>query len=159
LVYSEIGRGTTFKIYLPAAEYKLDRAPAAEATALPPRAHGEMILLVEDDSLMRTLTRQMLEEHGYRVLEASDGADALAKLRESGAHLDAVLSDVVMPGMSGPDLVSELTRLFPAAKVVYMSGYTGELMTQNGEKKREAPLLDKPFTRLSLLEAMHSALH
>ena len=159
LVYSEPGRGTTFKIYLPAAEHKLSNSPSAENAALPPRARGEMILLVEDDSLMRTLTRQMLEEHGYRVLEASDGNAALAKLRETGAQVDAVLSDVVMPGMSGPDLASELTRLRPAAKVVFMSGYTGELMTQNGEKKREAPLLDKPFTRLSLLKTMHSALH
>jgi len=159
LVYSEVGRGTTFKIYLPAAEHKLDLAPSAEAAALPPRARGETILLVEDDSLMRTLTRQMLEEHGYRVLEAPDGRSALAKLRENGVHVDAILSDVVMPGMSGPDLALELTHLFPAAKVVFMSGYTGEFITQNGDKKNEIPLLDKPFTRLSLLKTMHSALH
>jgi two-component system, cell cycle sensor histidine kinase and response regulator CckA len=157
-VYSEVGRGATFKIYLPAADHKLGMAPKVEAESLPPKAQGETVLLVEDDSLMRTLTRQMLEEHGYRVLEAEDGNAALQKLNSSGASIDAVLTDVVMRGMSGPELARELTRLYPAAKVVYMSGYTGELIAQNGDSMHGIAMLDKPFTRAALLKTIHDTL-
>jgi two-component system, cell cycle sensor histidine kinase and response regulator CckA len=156
-VYSEVGRGTTFKIYLPAADHKLEAAPA-ESQTLPPKAHGKTILLVEDDALMRSLTRQMLEEHGYAVIEAEDGKSALGKLSFPGISIDVVLTDVVMRGMSGPELALELIRHYPAVKVVYMSGYTGELIEQNGDSMHGMAMLDKPFTRAMLLKTIHEAL-
>ena len=157
-VYSEVGRGTTFKVYLPAADHKLGMAPKAKTEALPPRADGKAILLVEDDALMRRLTRQMLQEHGYNVVEAEDGSSALEKLDSSGVSIDVVLTDVVMRGMSGPELARKLLHQHPALKIVYMSGYTGELLTQNGEMHGIA-MLDKPFTRGALLRTIDAALH
>jgi len=156
-VYSEVGRGTTFKIYLPAADHKLETAPAKSET-LPPKAQGKFVLLVEDDALMRTLTRQMLEEHGYAVVEAEDGKSALGKLSSPGASIDLVLTDVVMRGMSGPELTLELMQRYPAIRVVYMSGYTGELIEQNGDGMHGLAMLDKPFTRAMLLKTVHEAL-
>ncbi|MGA9527313.1 MAG: PAS domain S-box protein [Terriglobales bacterium] len=158
-VYSEVGRGTTFKIYLPAADHKLGMATSATADALPPKAEGKTILLVEDDALMRQLTRQMLQEHGYNVIEAEDGNSALSKLASNGSiSIDVVLTDVVMRGMSGPELTHELLRRQPDLKVVYMSGYTGELIAQNGDAKEGIAMLDKPFTRSALLKTIHTAL-
>ena len=157
-VYSEVSRGTTFKIYLPAADHKLGLAPKAEAETLPPKAHGKKILLVEDDMLMRSLTRQMLEEHGYSVIDAEDGNVGLGKLTSDGASVDLVLTDVVMRGMSGPELALEVMRRHPAIKVVYMSGYTGELLSQNGNSMHGIAMLDKPFTRAVLLKTIHAAL-
>jgi CheY-like chemotaxis protein len=156
-VYSEVGRGTTFKIYLPAADHKLETAPA-ESEALPPKALGKTILLVEDDALMRSLTRQMLEEHGYTVVEAEDAKSALDKLSSQSVSIDVVLTDVVMRGLSGPELALELTQRYPAVKVVYMSGYTGELIAQNGDSMHGMAMLDKPFTRAMLLKTIHEAL-
>jgi len=158
LVYSELNRGTTFKIYLPAADHKLGLAPKAASETLPPKAQGELILLVEDDPLMRSVTRQMLEDHGYHVLEAEDGSTALDQLRSNGA-VRLTLTDVVMRGMSGPELAVRIVNSYPSTKVLYMSGYTGELLDQAEGLKLGIPLLEKPFTRATLLNAMHSALH
>jgi len=157
-VYSEVGRGTTFKIYLPSADHKVGMAPKPEAETLPQKARGEKILLVEDDALMRTLTRQMLEDHGYDVIDAEDGNAALEKLNSNGVSIDVVLTDVVMKGMSGPQLALELSRRSPKTKIIYMSGYTGELISQNGDGIQGMTMLDKPFTRAALLKAIHSAL-
>lgn len=156
-VYSEPGRGTTFKIYLPAADHKLGLAPKSEAEILPPKAQGKTVLLVEDDQLMRTLTRQMLEDHGYGVVEAEDGISALERLNSHAAAIDVALTDVVMRGMSGPELALQLMNLHPAMKVVYMSGYTGELIAQSNGSQA-ITLLEKPFTRATLLKTIHSAL-
>ena len=156
LVYSEPSRGTTFKVYLPAADHKLGLAPTAEAETLPPRAQGKTVLLVEDDPLMRSVTRQMLEDHGYSVVEAEDGNSALERLRAIGS-VDVVLTDVVMRGMSGPDLAVQLRNSYPSTKVIYMSGYTGELLDQTDGMKLGIPLLEKPFSRAALLNAMHTA--
>lgn len=156
-VYSELNRGTTFKVYLPAADHKVGLAPKSEAERLPPKAVGKTVLLVEDDSLMRRVTRQMLEDHGYIVVEAEDGKMALERLQSHAKGIDVALTDVVMRGMSGPELALELTKLHPAMKVVYMSGYTGELIAQHNGIDREIPLLEKPFTKASLLKTIHAA--
>ena len=156
LVYSEPNHGTTFKVYLPAADHKLGIAPASRAEALPPRAKDKTILLVEDDVLMRSVTKQMLEDHGYKVLEAEDGTSALERLRARGS-VDIALTDVVMRGMSGPDLAVHLAKSYPTTKIVFMSGYTGELLDQTEGMRLGIPLLEKPFTRARLLNAMHSA--
>lgn len=158
LVYSEVGRGTTFKIYLPAADHKLGFTPKPGVEALPPKAQGETVLLVEDDALMRSVTRQMLEDHGYRVLDAEDGNAALERLHANG-EVQLVLTDVVMRGMSGPELATRIVSAYPSTKILFMSGYTGELLDQAEGLKSGIPLLEKPFTRAALLNTMYSALH
>ena len=158
LVYSEPNRGTTFKVYFPAADHKMGLAPKAEAETLPPKGQGKKVLLVEDDVLMRGLTRQLLEAHGYLVVEAEDGNAALACLRSNSGPFDVALTDVVMRGMSGPELAVQIMSSYPGTKVVYMSGYTGELIAQNDGMKFDIPLLDKPFTRAALLKAIQAAL-
>jgi PAS domain S-box-containing protein len=157
-VYSEPERGTTFKIYLPSAEHKIGVETNVETDEVFPRREGVTVLLVEDDELMRRLTRQLLEEHGYQILEAKDGT---AALEIGGAHpgrIDVLLTDVVMRGLSGPDLVSQLQRSRPGTKAVYMSGYTGELIAGHEMGKQGVPLLEKPFTRAGLLRILHDAL-
>jgi PAS domain S-box-containing protein len=156
-VYSELGHGTTFKIYLPSAEKKLIPGLEKAEDVLPPRREGVTVLVVEDDSVMRRLTRKMLEEHGYQVVEAEDGNAALAAIASAEGKVDLTLTDVVMKGMTGPDLVLKLIEFYPQMKVVYMSGYTGELVTnQRGNGMR---LLEKPFTRASLLQTLDRALN
>ncbi len=157
LVYSEPGHGTTFKIYLPSAVHKLGTEAEAEAEALPPRREGMTILLVEDDVIMRQMTRKMLEGHGYQVLEADDGKSALDVIGSDHAAIDLVLADVVMKGMNGPELVLRLIESHPAMKVVYMSGYTGELVANHGIDSG-IRLLEKPFTRADLLQTVDAAL-
>jgi len=156
-VYSEPGRGTTFKIYLPSAEHKVGMISAAAADPALPRAEGTTILLVEDDEMMRTLTRQMLEEHGYRVLEATDGHAGLEQAEADG-RIALVLTDVVMRGMSGPEMALRLAESDPAVKVVYMSGYTGELVGPTDQFRPGVNLLEKPFTRAALLKTIQQAL-
>jgi PAS domain S-box-containing protein len=156
-VYSELSHGTTFKIYLPSAEHKLGLVSEAQAEALPVRRKGVTLLLAEDDSIMRKLTRKMLEEHGYKVLEAIDGETALEVISRNSSHIDLILTDVVMKGMNGPELVLRLMDSHPEMKVVYMSGYTGELVTHQGLQSG-IRLLEKPFTRSALLRIIDNAL-
>ncbi len=157
LVYSELGHGTTFKIYLPSAAHKLKTDPENRTEALPPRRENVEVLLVEDDAIMRQMTRRMLEGHGYRVLEAQDGKSALDMIGMNHATIDMVLTDVVMKGMNGPELVLRLIESHPAMKVVYMSGYTGELVANQGVDGG-IRLLEKPFTRAELLKTLDAAL-
>ena len=157
LVYSEIGHGTTFKIYLPSAAHKLGTEADSHVEALPPKRENVEILLVEDDVIMRQMTRRMLEGHGYRVLEAQDGKSALEVIGTNHATIDLVLTDVVMKGMNGPELVLRLIESHPAIKVVYTSGYTGELVADQGIDSG-IRLLEKPFTRAELLRTIDEAL-
>jgi PAS domain S-box-containing protein len=156
-VYSEVDRGTTFKIYLPSAENRLGKAAESDAEALPPRRDGVTILVVEDDTLMLRLTKKMLLEHGYTVLEAEDGKAALDLVRSHADKISLVLTDVVMRGMTGPELVLHLMDTHPKMRVVYMSGYTGELLSNQGADAA-IQLLEKPFTRGALLTALDAAL-
>jgi PAS domain S-box-containing protein len=157
-VYSEPRRGTTFKIYLPSAEHKLGAEAKLEEETLTPRREGVTVLLVEDAELMCTLTRQLLEEHGYQILEAKDGQAALEISSSHSGQIDLLLTDVVMRGLSGPELVSRLNGSRPAMKTVYMSGYTGELIARDDIATQGIPLLEKPFTRVGLLQTLHQAL-
>ena len=157
LVYSEPGRGSTFKIYFPSADTKLEIAADRKEEALPPRREGVTILLVEDDTLMRHLTRKMLEDHGYKVLEAEDGKAALKVIGASAKPVDLTLTDVVMKGMTGPELLLRLSDSYPRMKSVYMSGYTGELVAGQGLDS-SVRLLEKPFTRVALLKTLDEVL-
>jgi CheY-like chemotaxis protein len=156
-VYSEPGRGTTFKVYLPCADEKAGLARESEAEKVFRRGEGTTILLVEDDPVMRRLTRHMLEAQSYSVLEAEDGKAALTQVGASSSPITLVLTDVVMPGMSGPELVLRLMDSHPETRFIYMSGYTGELVVNHGLSENIA-LLEKPFTRSALLETIQAAL-
>ncbi|HXZ81788.1 MAG TPA: PAS domain S-box protein [Terriglobales bacterium] len=156
-VYSEPGRGTTFRMYLPSAEHRISAAEEAEAEVALPKGDGVTILLVEDDDMMRMLTRQTLADQGYTVLEAGDGRAAMGLLASHHQHIDLVLTDVVMRGLSGPELVLRLSDSHPDMKVVYMSGYTGELLGEH-DSLHGNTLLEKPFTRTALLKAINGAL-
>ncbi len=158
LVYSEPGHGTTFKIYLPNADHKIGLESKSDVEAVSPKRQGATILLVEDDDIMRSLTRQTLQEHGYSVIEANDGQSALEWVEAHAERIDLLLTDVVMRRMSGPELVDRLGALRPNLKVVYMSGYTGELIAQREVLQRGITLLEKPFSRASLLNTIHSTL-
>jgi len=157
-VYSEPGRGTTFKIYLPSAEHRIG-VSHAEPSDLPPRRRpGTTVLLVEDDEMMRNLTRKTLESHGYNVLEAADGKAALNLLASRKDPVELTLTDVVMRGMSGPELVSRIQQSRPAMKVVYSSGYTAELLSERKPGNAPVVLLEKPFTRAALLKTLDQVL-
>jgi CheY-like chemotaxis protein len=157
-VYSEPGRGTTFKIYLPSAEHKLGAEANPESEVAAPRGDGITVLVVEDDDLMRTLTRQLLEEQGYQILEAKDGQGALLVAASHQGRIHILLTDVVMRGVNGPELVARLNGSRPDMKTVYMSGYTGELISRDEIASKGIPLLEKPFTRGGLLEILNQAL-
>jgi len=156
-VYSEPSHGTTFKIYLPSADNRLGAAEEKGKESLPARREGVRVLLAEDDATMRRLTRKMLEEHGYQVVEAEDGEAALKVVKAGGEPIDLLLTDVVMKGVAGPELVLRLLDSHPALKVVYMSGYTGELVSHQGVDSG-IRLLEKPFTRAALLRMLDDAL-
>jgi PAS domain S-box-containing protein len=143
-VESAPGRGTMFHVYLPqvmepSRHVKPEAGPA-------PRLHGsETLLLVEDDDVVRTLTRTVLERHGYTILEASHGLEALQLSGRHQGPLHLLLTDVVMPHINGRQLYLELARLRPGLKVLYMSGYTGGAIAHLGELEAEAAFLQKPF--------------
>jgi DNA-binding NtrC family response regulator len=122
------------------------------------RREGVTVLLAEDDVIMRRLTKKMLEEHGYKVIEAVDGESALDAIGNSKVPIDITLTDVVMKGMNGPELVLRLIDSYPEMRVVYMSGYTGELVTHHPGVDNGIRLLEKPFTRAALLKTLDEAL-
>jgi two-component system, cell cycle sensor histidine kinase and response regulator CckA len=158
MVYTEPGQGTTFKIYLPSAEHKIGVASKPEVESVSVKRQGTTILLVEDDEIMRSLTRKLLEEHGYAVVEADDGKCALEWVESHPGPIDLLLTDVVMRRMSGPELVERLNASHSTLKVVYLSGYTGELMTNREALKPGVTLLEKPFSRTTLLNTIHTVL-
>ena len=146
-VYSEPGKGTAFKIYLPRVAEVADSPAQVTAPAKSASAAGtETILLVEDEANLRYLARQFLDKQGYRVLEAADGAAAMqiALVREAVIHL--LLTDVVMPGMNGRELAQRILEIRPDVKVLYMSGYTENVIGRNGMLDEGVRLLQKPFT-------------
>jgi GAF domain-containing protein len=151
------GEGTTCSIYLPrfeepSAVVEPERAPAAAP------GRSETILLVEDEDEVRELTREMLEAGGYTVIDAGSGAEALRVCRQHPDRVHLLLTDVVMPGMSGHELALQLATLRPDTKVVYMSGYTDDALGHHGVLEPGVILLEKPFTPDSLLAAVRSAL-
>jgi PAS domain S-box-containing protein len=153
-VYSDLGRGTTFTILLPAAEAA--HTEVESETAAPPRpAAGTTVLVVDDDRGVRDVSRRVLLDAGYEVLIANDGDEALAILTTYEGHIHLLLSDMVMPGLQGHELAAAAARLRPTTKVVLMSGYAEPLA--GGELDPGLRLLDKPFTRTTLLDAVHDA--
>ncbi|MGH7548774.1 MAG: PAS domain S-box protein [Gemmatimonadales bacterium] len=145
-VYTELSRGTAFKIYLPRAEEPAD-APSRRSGATSPVARGtETVLLAEDEAPVRAVARQVLERHGYTVLEAPSAEAALDLAGRYSGPIHLLLTDVVMPGMSGRNLAARLASLRPEARVIYMSGYTEDAITRHGVLEPGLEYIQKPFT-------------
>jgi len=155
-VESEPGAGTTFRLYFPRAEAT---PAAATQTAKAPEAGGrETVLMVEDEASVRKVVRRFLEKLGYNVLEAEDGHRALALVEASDEPIDLLLSDVVMPGMDGRDLLERVRRLRPAVGVLFMSGYTDDVLAQRGTLDQQTPFIQKPFPLELLARKVRDAL-
>ncbi|MBI3461983.1 MAG: response regulator, partial [Planctomycetes bacterium] len=144
-VDSKPGEGTTFRIFLPRVEQTLLTRQVDSKPSESPRG-TETILLVDDESLVRGLIRRILEAHGYCVLEAGDGAEALHVSRQHSGRIHLLLTDVVMPEMSGTELARLLQEVKPETKVLFMSGYTDDAVTRHGGLEPGRPFLQKPFT-------------
>jgi two-component system cell cycle sensor histidine kinase/response regulator CckA len=145
-VYSEVGRGTTFKIYLPRVDEEADRlAPVATAAATPAAA-SETLLLVEDEASVRELLKELLEAAGYSVLEASRPAEAISLVEARPEPIDLLITDVVLPEMMGPELARHLHQLRPGLRMLFLSGYTEGIVVDKGLLNDGAHFLQKPFT-------------
>ncbi len=156
-VYSEVGVGTTFKIYLPLVEEKLEGAEAGTASS-DLLTGTEKILLVEDEDMVRRITRDTLEMSGYEVLEARDGAEAIAICEQEDCGIDLLITDVVMPRMSGRELAERLAVLRPGLRVLYMSGYTDNAIVHHGVLEAGISFLGKPFTANALAHKVREVL-
>ena len=156
-VYSELGQGSVFKIYLPRVDQSIQERRRSEL--MPPRSRGvETVLLVEDEESVRTLTRSLLEEEGYAVLEAGDGLQALKVAGEYSGTIDLLLTDMVMPGMNGKTLAHKMVETHPKISVVYTSGYTGSLASHGNLFESGTNLVQKPFSRGTLLQKLREVL-
>jgi PAS domain S-box-containing protein len=155
--YSEVGKGTTFKVYLPLVEEGAEAEPVM--VPVPARLAGsETVLLVEDEESVRVLSRVILESYGYTVLEAASGNDGLDVARRYSLPIHLLLTDVVMPEMGGPDLASRLEALRPGVRVLYMSGYTDDAVFRHGLLEKGRVFLQKPFTPGALVGKVREAL-
>jgi len=144
-VYSEPDHGTSFKVYLPRVDEPAEPAAASTATAEP--RHGtETVLIVEDAASVRMVTRQVLERYGYAVLEAPNGDTALRLAAKHHGPIHLLLTDVVMPGLSGRQLAEQLAQLRPDMKVLYASGYADQAIVHHGILESGIAYLQKPFT-------------
>ncbi len=155
-IYSEVGRGTTLRIYLPRS---VEAITQPESSADVPRVQGgsELILLVEDNELVRKFGQDMLKSLGYSVLSASDGRSALAILQER-RDVRLLFTDVVMPGMGGHELAKQAQKLHPGIKVLYTSGYTQDSMIHNGKLDADVTLLEKPYNKSALATKLREVL-
>jgi CheY-like chemotaxis protein len=156
-VYSELARGSTFKVFLPRAD---DETPKKKSRSVEGalRRGLETVLLVEDEVGVRTLARLVLEKSGYTVIEAESGPDALDLVQMHPEPIKIMLADVVMPDMSGPELAKQLTTLRPDMKVLFLSGYTDEAILRHGIIDADVPFLQKSFTQDGLLKKVREVL-
>ena len=160
-VYSEPGRGTTFKVYLPcsARDVPVQAANSIAPVAVAPvRPATETVLLVEDEAGVRRLSKRILENAGYRVLEAGNGDEAEKVFALQADVIDLVVTDVIMPGCGGPELLTRLQVRVPALKALYMSGYTEQSAAQKAGINRGLPFVQKPFTAAEFVRHVREAL-
>jgi CheY-like chemotaxis protein len=152
-VYSEPGTGTTFKIYLPRLNSVPETETVEEKTSGPPNVvQGATILLVEDEPSLRMLARNVLQRAGYKVYEAANGVEALKVARQPDCVPDLLLTDIIMPEMSGLELADRLQRKWPGLAVLYTSGYTDHALLDRNALQPDTPFLQKPYVPASLLE-------
>jgi CheY-like chemotaxis protein len=154
--YSEPGLGTTFKVYLPRV---WERAAEREERGPITRTGGtETVLLVEDEEIVRNLVEEMLEDDGYAVLAAASGGEALELLRTHGGQIDVLVTDVVMPGLSGQQLAAQLVEERPGLRVLFASGYAEDAIATHGVLRPGTAFLEKPFTAPELASTLRQLL-
>ena len=156
-LYSEPGVGTTVKVYLPVFDTPTGETAAPAPPERASRSEGELVIVAEDEPLVRLLARRTLEVHGYRVLEAGDGRAALELLDQSGG-VDLVVTDAVMPHLSGRVLGEIVAARWPGLPVLYMSGYPGKEVVDRGLVSPDAPFIAKPFTPEALARRVREVL-
>jgi PAS domain S-box-containing protein len=159
-LYSEVGKGTSFKIYIPAIPSQA-RQSHSDRKVILPRGSGELILIVDDEAAVRQITRLTLEEHGYRVLEAQDGADGVAVYAQHRNEIQLVISDTDMPVMSGPAMLQSLERINSRLKVITTSGLGANNKSAESGKTTGSirGVLPKPYTSEQLLRTVYKLLH
>src|SRR6266436_7411951 len=155
MAYSESGRGTTFKIYFPRTQESV--SPVHRANDEIPSG-TETVMVVEDEAALRELTCVLLEDAGYTVLESSGAEDALETAKDMHRKIDLLLTDVVMPRLDGRELANQMVSLRPDLKVLYMSGYTDDIIVHRGVLTQGAVLVQKPFTKRTLLQKVRETL-
>ena len=154
---SEVGHGTTFRIFLPAVAEAVDKGAHPDGGLAKAPKGSEIVLLVEDEDAVRLLARRVLETSGYAVLEARNGREGLALCEAHEGRIDLLLTDVVMPELSGRELVEGALKLRPGMKVMFMSGHTQDVVLKEGVRKGTA-FLQKPFTPVELVQGVREAL-
>jgi CheY-like chemotaxis protein len=154
-VYSEIGRGTTFKIYLPRVNAPVENR--AEPVNGNGRGH-ETILLVEDEESVRAVASRILRRNGYTVIEASNGVEALRECDERGAEVDLIVTDVVMPEMGGFELAKRVLKARPGARILFTSGYTEDAVLRRSFLNPGTAFIEKPFTPAGLAQRAREVL-
>ncbi len=154
-VYSEPDHGTTFHLYFPQVE---PIAPVATPPVAAPRGGNESILLVEDEPAVRAVAAAMLGKLGYQVIVATHADEALLLANQPGVTIDLVLSDVVMPGIAGPEMIRRLRVQRPGLRALLMSGYTGDAVTRSGLDESADPIIQKPFTNATLADQLRRIL-
>jgi len=156
--YSELGKGTAFKVYFPRAMGEILQ-PKDDGNTRLDAVGSKTVLLVEDEKSVRALASRILSERGYNILQASDGMEALKIAREHGGNIDLVLTDVVMPGISGKTLVARLELERPGIKSLYISGYTDSAIVDHGILNSNTAFLQKPFTVQSLAQKVREVIN
>jgi PAS domain S-box-containing protein len=156
-VYSELGKGTSFKIYLPRVDKPIEDSGAPKSVGQAPRG-TETVLLAEDESDVREVAREFLESGGYTVLEASNGTEALRLAAAHKGNIDLLVTDMVMPGMTGPDLATRLQKRNPSLGIIYMSGYSEQAAVEAAQSQTLTRLLTKPFSRIVFLRMVREVL-
>ena len=157
-IESEPGHGTTVTIILPAGGEVIGDGPIASSLPQDPGGHGETILLVEDDDVLREAVRRMLSKTGFHVFPCADGAEALHVLSHARTHFDVLLTDVVMPKMLGPELAHLVREVQPEVRVLFMSGYAAGALGPTNSLAEDCVLLRKPFGHHQLLTKLHDVL-
>ena len=157
-VDSEPGRGTTFKVYLPCSNRDATVQAASPVVTAPARSASETVLVVQNDPSVRRLSKRILDNAGYRVLEAANGDEAETILAQHPGSIDLVVTDVVMPGSAGAELFGRLQAQAPALRVLYMSGYTEESAVRKAGIDRGLPFVQKPFTGAELARQVREVL-
>jgi len=155
-VYSEPGQGSTFKIYIPSAGEEEQKIPETEEV---PMAYGAgIVLLVEDEEMVREIAKEILEEIGYTVLDAATPQDAISLCENKDTVIDLLLTDVIMPGMSGKELKKAIEVIRPGIKVLFMSGYTSNVIAHRGVLEQGVHFIQKPFSMKDLAQKVREAI-
>lgn len=157
-IYSELGKGATIRIYLPCCGDEIQSPSIEQKIGEPAAAHGETVLMVEDEQVILEFSKVMLERLGYRVLTAATPGEALELVAAHGASLDLLITDVIMPEMDGRSLAQKVVQQCPAIGVLYISGYTANVISHHGIVEKEVHFLQKPFSMHDLAAMARKAL-